>query len=301
MSLPVTVLLRDEHAPYVPRAERGVEVRRSVRAWRRSPANLVIMCAAHHLDQVAPVVHDAASRHRLRALLVHAPVGRELLIPLLERAGIRALRNLLVHTGGDVPRRVVNAWKWGAQDQLVAHAEALEDRLLVVTCALELIEVPVASIRSLAELDPSKLPHFSLAEDGAFLEWLDEDIQLDLDAIRVAVDPTAQAKAATARLLNDRKLGAAIATVRKAHQLRQSDIPGVSSRQMRRIEQGDRPRSETLRHLAEAHGLAVNEYLNEVAEAMSAMPPSPDLSRSSERQPPRSSPGVTRRRRRTTS
>ena len=51
--------------------------------------------------------------------------------------------------------------------------------------------------------------------------------------------------------------------------LRQSDIEGVSPRQVRRIENGEvRARTTTLKSFAEAHGLSVNDYLNHLSEKM---------------------------------
>jgi transcriptional regulator with XRE-family HTH domain len=60
-----------------------------------------------------------------------------------------------------------------------------------------------------------------------------------------------------------------VAAVRKAHHLKETDIPGISSRQIRRIEKGDHPKLETLRKLSQAHGLTVNEYLQEIAANVS--------------------------------
>jgi transcriptional regulator with XRE-family HTH domain len=70
------------------------------------------------------------------------------------------------------------------------------------------------------------------------------------------------------RTTRDARFGAAIASVRKRHRLNQSEIPGVSERQIRRIEQGSRPRVRTLEIMAKAHGLSLDAYLSEVAEQM---------------------------------
>ncbi|MGB2924047.1 MAG: helix-turn-helix transcriptional regulator, partial [Limnothrix sp.] len=53
----------------------------------------------------------------------------------------------------------------------------------------------------------------------------------------------------------------AIATFRKQSKLRQSDIDGVSSRQISRIENGESTKLETLELLAKAHNLEINDYL----------------------------------------
>ena len=73
------------------------------------------------------------------------------------------------------------------------------------------------------------------------------------------------------RLRHDALFGRALASVRRRHDLRQTDIPGLSARQLSRIESGSRPRAATLRQLATAHGLDTNVYLNEIAEVINSL------------------------------
>jgi hypothetical protein len=40
-----------------------------------------------------------------------------------------------------LPQRVINAWSWGAQDQLIANATVMGDHLLVFSCAMEKLEI----------------------------------------------------------------------------------------------------------------------------------------------------------------
>ncbi|MFM7577941.1 MAG: helix-turn-helix domain-containing protein, partial [Microcystaceae cyanobacterium] len=67
----------------------------------------------------------------------------------------------------------------------------------------------------------------------------------------------------------DRQFGKAIAQLRKKHHLKQSDIKGLSERQVSRIEQGGTTRVETLQLFAQAHHMNLNDYLNAVANLMS--------------------------------
>ncbi len=71
---------------------------------------------------------------------------------------------------------------------------------------------------------------------------------------------------AAQRAKHDVNFGKAIATLRKEQGLRQSDIAGLSERQLRRIERGARAGVSALRSLAAAHDLDLNGYLNVVAE-----------------------------------
>ena len=52
----------------------------------------------------------------------------------------------------------------------------------------------------------------------------------------------------------------------QAIEVKQSDIKGLSERQVRRIEKGEGTTFESLRRLAAAHGLDLKKYLDEVAK-----------------------------------
>lgn len=54
--------------------------------------------------------------------------------------------------------------------------------------------------------------------------------------------------------------------LRRRHGLRQRDVPGLSERQIRRYERGTRVPFRALRLMATAHGMELNEYLNELAD-----------------------------------
>jgi transcriptional regulator with XRE-family HTH domain len=68
----------------------------------------------------------------------------------------------------------------------------------------------------------------------------------------------------------NRRYGAAIRKVREEAGIPQAKVEGITDRQLRRIEQGEcRASLKALRHLAKAHGLDVNDYMEKVAKAMS--------------------------------
>ena len=96
------------------------------------------------------------------------------------------------------------------------------------------------------------------------------DLHLDIDGIRQLIEPDYRQQLVLERIRNDKCFGMAVAEVRSKYGLRQADIDGLSERQLRRIEDGARPRVKTLEKLSSAHGLDTNAYLNEVAEAIQA-------------------------------
>jgi hypothetical protein len=234
---------------------------------------VLVLAAASELPQLASFLHSANSRHHLRALLVRDDEP-EWIPQLLSRANVWALRNILVTREGDVdvPGRVLSAWALSAPDEMIADARAAGEgeHLLVVSCAMEQTELAFEAVPGLAQMPREERPAFEVASGGSYLRWPAADVDLDLDAIRyyAGSEPHRQ-RADRERLARDEAFGAAVAMVRKRHDVRQADVEGVSARQVQRIEKGESHASTgALETLAEAHGVETNEYLESVAQEL---------------------------------
>lgn len=261
----VLLLCDRESAPGV-RSNGSLRVLRQPdrRVWQQA-THLFVACSATELPAIAELASAANRTHRLRALFVRENVEPAFLGPMLDRANLRLLRNLVVHRGSLVPTRILRAWQGGAQDALIAEASLSEGRLFVLTCALERLELPIRGVPGLARLPDENLSGFELADDGSYLHWPQPDVHLDIDAVRYLTDPGARRQMDLVRVAHDRRFGEAVASLRRARGLEQSAIPGVSERQVRRIEAGAMPRISTLEKFAAAHGMSVDDYLAEVA------------------------------------
>lgn len=243
-------------------------VRRPDLAIARESTNIIVLALASLLEQVAELVREARGRHHLRGLLVRTDLDPRWIQQMLDRAGLRTNSKLLLHEGSEIPRRILDAWRREAENVLIADALALPDRLLVLSCALDRLEVPFDSLAALRSLPAASRERFSIASDGSYIHWPDGDIHLDLEALRIAVDPQAREAAAVERLRRSRRMGDAIRELRRQQGLRQSDVAGVSPRQVRRIEAGESfPRAATLSIIAAAHGDELHEYLDRLARA----------------------------------
>jgi transcriptional regulator with XRE-family HTH domain len=83
------------------------------------------------------------------------------------------------------------------------------------------------------------------------------------------VDPVELRRAQQRSADFNRRYGAAIRKVREAAAIAQTQIAGLTDRQLRRIEHGTcRATASALNALAKAHGLDVNVYLDKLAAAM---------------------------------
>lgn len=227
--------------------------------------NVFVLVPATELPHVAGFVSAVNSRHQLRVLFVREDVEPGLMPQVFDRAGLRIMRNAVLHSDGSVPRRVLFAWANKAQDQLIAKASASAGRLFVLSCALELLEIEFDRLPALKRIPKKDRTRFTIDEDGSYLHWPGPDIHVDLEAIRVALDPEARVKAMADKARRDARYGAAIAGLRLAMGLRQSDIAGLSERQVRRIEKGGATSVAALRLLAAAHRASLDEYLRKVA------------------------------------
>ena len=136
-------------------------------------------------------------------------------------------------------------------------------------CDLKIWEMPFSSLSCLKKVPQSEKGNFELDEDGSYLYWECADLYVDLDDIKAAVDPEFEEQLLIEKLEYGKSFGKAIAAVRKAHKLHQSDIEGISDRHLRRIEnEGHQPTLDASKKLAASHGLDLEDYLTEVNQSL---------------------------------
>ena len=227
--------------------------------------DLFVFCSAVQLPKVSSLVSTVNRRNQLRVLFVRGQ-DPAWLPQMLERANLRTIRNLIVHTDVGTPKRILNAWKNDAQDKLVARAMVVKDRLFVTSCEPKTLDIGFDELHALKCIPKTERTRFQVSEDGSYIHWPSVDIHLDLDSVRSALDPDFRDQLAAQRVKHDVNFGKAIATLRKEQGLRQSDIAGLSERQLRRIERGARASVSALRSLSASHDLDLNDYLNAVAK-----------------------------------
>lgn len=234
--------------------------------WR----NVFVLASFTELDGLADFITEANNRHLLRGLLIRDDHATNLLPQVFQLAGLRTLRNTLVHSGGDVPRRVLTAYCTGAEDELIADARVTSDRLFVISCAGETFSLAFEEISFLDRIPEARRSDFVLDEDGSYVFWPACDLHVTLEDIRTSVDPDYRARGLSRTLQANESFGGAVSKLRRAAGLSQASIPGVSERQVRRIEKGETsPSVATLESLAAAHNLTLNEYLDQLANSLS--------------------------------
>ena len=166
----------------------------------------------------------------------------------------------------DAVRRILMAYAVGSERHLIASATVMDGVLSVWSCEPKLYQSAAAEIPALRTLEPEELANLNVSASGSRVHWAAGDIDLDMDAIREFIDPS-ERKAAESKYRADAvQYGVAIRKVREHSSLRQANIPGLSEREVRRLENGEvLPHSDTLKKLADAHGWSVAEYMAKLA------------------------------------
>jgi len=149
--------------------------------------------------------------------------------------------------------RIIDAW-WE------------EDQLVAINPSFKRVHVPLERLRPLANHPREKLSDFQIDQEGAFIFWPKLDVHLGWDQLVQAVDEQAYLRARQQSADFNKRYGVAIRKLREQSDLRQSDVPGLTPRQVGRIERGEcRATHSALTKLAEAHGMDANRYMCRLA------------------------------------
>ncbi len=180
-----------------------------------------------------------------------------------------AFRSYYCEFEPELVERIKSAWEWEAEDELIATAKPSNNSLIVMGCDLKIWEVPFKSISCFDSVPVSERANFKIDRDGSYLYWQCAELHVDLEDLRAAIDPEFRTQLWLEKSKYNKSLGKAIATVRKAHHLNQSEIEGLSDRHLRRIEnEGYQLTLEVLQKLATAHKMNLEDYLVEVTRKM---------------------------------
>jgi hypothetical protein len=153
----------------------------------------------------------------------------------------------------------------------IVDAYTLGGELVVLGGDFEIRSFPLAEIPAVGSLAPDEQAGFDVDDDGSFLYWPAGGLHLGTSQLLQAFDPMFLADIEIERNTNDRT-GAALRAMREEKRLRQSDVEGLSERQVRRIEEGiSRLRPASAERFAAAFGMSTSQLLAEVGRRAVAM------------------------------
>ena len=237
--------------------------------------NLFIITSASLLPEISDTIKGASQTGKLRAVFVHSDMPQIWLSQYFSRAGLRLSKNMLVIPSSDLhtPRVVMQAWSWDSQHDLIANACVIEnDKLLVINCALDTFEVSFNDLPAFKKIPKKERAEFVIDPDGSNLHWPGPDIHMNMDSFRYVLDPKYRKEVDSRNLAHNKNFGKAVAILRKKSDFNQSNVPNISERTIRNIEnEGARPSLSTIKKLAEAHKMTANEYLEEIGDLIKSM------------------------------
>jgi hypothetical protein len=153
----------------------------------------------------------------------------------------------------------------------IVDAYLLGPDLHVLTADFEPRCFPLRRLPMLSGLAAQERAELILDEDGSYLHWPGKDLHVGVSQLLQAVDPAYMADIAIDRNERD-KAGLALRQMREARGLKQSDIPGISARQVSRIEAGvSRLRYDAAQTFARAFGMEASELLDELGHRAPAI------------------------------
>ena len=211
------------------------------------------------------VMNDSPSGDRLTSLVIHLGIRSEKRIYVADPPSGQS-PDLLRRA---YSRRMDAAAQSPHGPPLLLDAQILDGQLKVTSTAFDRLEVAIAQIPALAQQPPASIASFEIDEEGAYLYWPDADVHLGWEQLVQITNPATALKAKHKSTAFNQRYGAAIRAVREKHGVDIKAIPGLSSRQLTRVETGEcRMTSAASEKLAKAHGMKTNQYLGCLSAAL---------------------------------
>ena len=170
-----------------------------------------------------------------------------------------------------VVKRLVIALKRPAPWEGILDAYILEDSLVVVLGDMSARQFPIRKLPRIGCFEPAVLRHFVIDSAGSYLHWPDRDVHMGPSQMLQAVDPMYLADVEIRRYQME-NVSRALVDMRHDRRLRQTDVPGLSERHVRRLEKEEvRLTVEAATRFADAFGLTLSELLDELSERITAL------------------------------
>lgn len=150
-------------------------------------------------------------------------------------------------------------------------AYLVETDLVVVHGDLTVRAYPLSQLDFLSEMKMEEVEKFAIHTSGSFLEWPAHDLRVGASQILQAVDPMFLADIAIERYSAE-KMSLALRALREEAELTQSEIPGLSDRHIRRLENEEvRFTADAAAKYAQAFGCSLHEFLGRLARILTEM------------------------------
>ncbi len=132
-------------------------------------------------------------------------------------------------------------------------------------------DFPIGMLPRVRRFEPAAVGRFVIDSSGSYLYWPDRDVHMGPSQMLQAVDPTHLADVEIRRYEME-KLSLALLDMRSDRHLKQTEIPGLSERHVRRLEkEKTRLTVEAATKLAIAFDMTLPEFLDELSRRISSL------------------------------
>lgn len=197
-----------------------------------------------------------------------------------EQAALRLASTLRLHKPDQrlrmcrdpsVVKRLAIALRRPAPWEGILDAYVLGDSLVVVLGDMSAREFPIRKLPQVKRFAPAVLNNFVVDAAGSHLHWPDRDVHMGPSQMLRAVDPMYLADVEIRRYEME-KTSLALLDMRNDRRLKQTEIPGLSERHVRRLEKEEvRLTVEAATRFAGAFGLTLSGFLDELSERTTAL------------------------------
>lgn len=150
-------------------------------------------------------------------------------------------------------------------------AYLVQTDLVVVHGDLTVRAYPLSQLDFLSEMNMQEVEEFTIHTSGSFLEWPAYDLRVGASQFLQAVDPMFLADIAIERYSAE-KMSLALRALREEAELTQSEIPGLSDRHIRRLENEEiRFTADAAAKYAEAFGFSLHDFLERLARMLTEL------------------------------
>ena len=170
-----------------------------------------------------------------------------------------------------VVKRLVIALKRPAPWEGILDAYVLEDTLVVVLGDMSVREFPIDRLPRVRRFAPAVVGRFVIDSAGSYLHWPDRDVHMGPSQMLQAVDPMYLSDVEIRRYEME-NVSQVLLDMRNDRQLKQTDIPGLSGRHVRRLEkEAARLTVEAAKKFASAFDVTLSGFLDELSERIAAL------------------------------
>ena len=170
-----------------------------------------------------------------------------------------------------VVKRLVIALTRPAPWEGILDAYVLAKSLVVVLGDMSARKFPISKLPKVRGFEPAVLGHFVIDSAGSYLYWPDQNVHMGPSQMLQAVDPMYLSDVEIRRYEMER-VSLALLDMRKDRQLKQTEIPGLSDRHVRRLEKKEvRLTVDAATKFASVFRLTLSEFLDELSDRISAL------------------------------